>query len=96
MALCAGVLFAVAASMASAGDWPEWCGQASRNMAARSDRRLPDSADCGELNAAGEVDLPTTKNIKWGAKIGHRTTGSPVVSGGRVFIGTVWETGSEP
>lgn len=91
-----GVLLAAGTGMANAGDWPEWCGQASRNMAAKRDQKLPDSADCGELNAAGEADLPTTKNIKWGAKIGHRTTGSPVVSRGRVFIGTVWESGSEP
>ena len=93
--LCAGVFLAVGTSGVHAKDWPEWCGQASRNMAATSDQKLPDSADCGELNAAGEVDLQSTKNIKWVARIGRRTTGSPVVSRGRVFIGTTWEGGSE-
>ena len=95
MILCAGVLFAAGACVVSAKDWPEWCGQASRNMAATSDQRLPDSVDCGEQNNAGEVDLQTTKNVKWVARIGRRTTGSPVVSRGRVFIGTVLEDGSE-
>jgi outer membrane protein assembly factor BamB len=57
---------------------------------------LPDSVDCGVENDAGEVDLRTTKNVKWVARIGRRTTGSPVVSRGRVFIGTIWENGSEP
>jgi outer membrane protein assembly factor BamB len=64
-------------------------------MAAQSDRRLPDWADCGVENDRGEVDLQSTKNIKWVAKLGRLTTGSPVVSRGKVFIGTTWEDGSE-
>jgi len=93
--LCAGVFFAVGAGAAGAKDWPEWCGQASRNMAAKSDQSLPDSADCAVENDAGEVDPPSTKNVKWVAKLGNRTTGSPVVNRGRVFIGTNWRRGSE-
>ena len=93
--LCIGAALAVGAGMAVADDWPEWCGQASRNMAARCDQSLPDSVKCVEENDAGEVDLLATKNVKWAAKIGHRTTGSPVVSEGRVFIGTTWEDGKE-
>jgi len=64
-------------------------------MATKSDQRLPDWADCGVDNDRGEVDLQSTKNVKWVAKLGRRTTGSPVVSGGRVFIGTNWEDGKE-
>jgi len=64
-------------------------------MAAKSDQRLPDWANCGVDNDAGEVDLQSTKNVKWVAKLGRRTTGSPVVSEGRVFIGTTWEDGRE-
>lgn len=64
-------------------------------MAAESDQRLPDWADCGVENNAGEVDLQSTKNVKWVAKLGHLTTGSPVVSRGRVFMGTTWEDGKE-
>ena len=93
--LCTGVLLAAGAGAVSGKDWPEWCGQPSRNMAAKSDQRLPDWADCGVDNDAGEVDLQSTKNVKWVAKLGRRTTGSPVVSGGRVFIGTTWEDGKE-
>jgi outer membrane protein assembly factor BamB len=93
--LCAGVLWAAGAGAVGARDWPEWCGQPSRNMAATSEQRLPDSADCGETSGAGEVDLQTTKNVKWAVKLGKRTTGSPVVSRGRVFMGTTWEDGSE-
>jgi len=95
MIFCTGALVAAGAGVVSAKDWPEWGGQASRNMVATSDQKLPDSVDCGELNAAGGVDLQSTKNVKWVARIGRRTTGSPVVSRGRVFIGTVLEDGSE-
>jgi len=64
-------------------------------MAANSDQRLPNWADCGIDNDRGEVDLQSTKNVKWVAKLGRRTTGSPVVSGGKVFIGTNWDDGKE-
>ncbi|OGV68316.1 MAG: hypothetical protein A2283_13470 [Lentisphaerae bacterium RIFOXYA12_FULL_48_11] len=93
--LYASILFACGIGIASAKDWPEWCGQASRNMAAKSDQRLPDSVDCGIQNDAGEVDIQSTKNVKWVARIGRRTTGSPVISRGRVFVGTIWEGGDE-
>jgi hypothetical protein len=93
--LCVGVFLAVGAGAAGAEDWPQWCGQTSRNMAAKSDLSLPDSADCGVENDAGEVDLQSTKNVKWVARLGHRTTGSPVVSQGRVFIGTTWKNGKD-
>ena len=91
--LCTGVLLAAGAGAVSGEDWPEWCGQPSRNMAAKSDQRLPDWAVCAVDNDAGEVDLQSTKNVKWVAKLGHLTTGSPVVSRGKVFIGTTWEDG---
>lgn len=32
--------------------------------------------------------MQTTRNVKWVAALGQQTCGSPVVSGGRVFIGT--------
>jgi outer membrane protein assembly factor BamB len=93
--LCAAVLLAAGGGMVSGGDWPEWCGQPSRNMAAKSDERLPDWADCGVENDADEADLRSTKNVKWVAKLGHLTTGSPVVSRGRVFVGTTSENGKD-
>lgn len=93
MILCTGTV--LAAGAVSGGDWPEWCGQASRNMAATSDQRLPDWAACAVDNAAGEMDLSATKNVNWVAKLGHLTTGSPVVSRGKVLIGTTWEDGKQ-
>jgi outer membrane protein assembly factor BamB len=95
MILCTGVLLVTVAAPVCGADWPEWCGQPSRNMAAYSDQRLPTAADCGVEGEAGAVDLRTTRNIKWVARLGRLTTGSPVVSRGRVIMGTTWEDGKE-
>jgi outer membrane protein assembly factor BamB len=61
---------------ASAADQPQW-GQAwSRNMVSE-EKSLPDS-----------FDPKTGKNIKWSAKLGTETHSTPIVAGGRVYIGT--------
>src|SRR5438445_3821384 len=83
MTISIGLLrFAAAATVASlnfplfASDQPQW-GQAwSRNMVSE-ERNLPDS-----------FDPQTGKNIKWIAKLGTETHSTPVIAGGRVFIGT--------
>ncbi|KAB2667587.1 MAG: PQQ-binding-like beta-propeller repeat protein, partial [Verrucomicrobia bacterium] len=35
-----------------------------------------------------EIDLATTKNVKWVVKLGSQSYGNPVVAGGKVFTGT--------
>jgi len=59
-----------------AADQPQW-GQAwSRNMVSE-ERNLPDS-----------FDPKTGRNIKWQAELGTETHSTPIVAGGRVYIGT--------
>src|SRR5690348_1951647 len=59
-----------------AADQPQW-GQAwSRNMVS-SEKGLPDS-----------FDPVTGHNVKWSAALGTETHSSPVIAGGRVYIGT--------
>ena len=69
-------------------DWPEWGGRPSRNMASTAEKGLPNQFDCGKENTAGEIDMSTVKNVKWMVRVGPNTCGSPVVAGGKVFIGT--------
>ena len=95
MVLLTALLLATGAGAVRGGDWPEWCGQPSRNMAAKNDQQLPDWADCALQNDADDVDLQATKNVRWVARLRHPTTGSPVVSRGRVFVGTTWEDGRD-
>ncbi len=72
-------LITIALSFAAAvhaADQPQW-GQAwSRNMVS-SERGLPDS-----------FDPRARRNIKWSVNIGTETHSTPVVAGGRVFLGT--------
>ncbi len=57
-------------------DQPQW-GQAwTRNMVSE-ERGLPDS-----------FDPQTGRNIKWSAELGTETHSSPIIAGGRVYIGT--------
>ncbi len=64
-------------------------------MASETEKGLPDWCSFGKKNDRGEIDLSTTKNIKWVAKLGSRTFGSPVVSQGKVFIGTAGDSSSD-
>ena len=59
-----------------AKDQPQWGEAWSRNMVS-AETRLPDS-----------FDPKSGRNIKWAAKLGTETHSSPVVAGGRVYIGT--------
>jgi outer membrane protein assembly factor BamB len=70
------LLLALGLSKALAADQPQW-GQAwSRNMVSK-EKGLPDS-----------FDPKTGKNIKWSARLGTETHSTPVVAGGRIYIGT--------
>jgi outer membrane protein assembly factor BamB len=67
---------AALAQPALAADQPQW-GQAwSRNMAS-DERNLPSS-----------FDPQSGLNVKWSARLGTETHATPIVAGGRVYIGT--------
>ena len=59
-----------------AADRPQWGERYSRNMVS-SEKGLPDN-----------FDPKTGKNIKWSAALGSECYCTPVIAGGRVFIGT--------
>jgi outer membrane protein assembly factor BamB len=60
-------------------DWPMRGGTPQRNMANLTARKIP---------ATWDVRPGREKNIKWKAELGSKSYGSPVISGGKVFIGT--------
>lgn len=73
---------------ARAADWPQWGGEPSRNMAS-NETGLPDDFEPGELiGRSGDVDMTTTKNVKWIAPLGSQAYGNATVSDGRVLVGT--------
>jgi len=63
----------------AAADWPMLGGRPERNMVS-PEKGLP-------LDWEGGGKKPN-KNLKWKARLGQVTFGNPVISGGRVFIGT--------
>ena len=81
---------------ALAGEWPMWGGTPSRNMVAAA-QGIPDDIHSGKFIPKTEtIDPKTTKNVKWVVKLGSQTYGTPVVSGGRVFVGTNNESPRDP
>ena len=74
--LASSVAWSVLPSPARAADQPQW-GQAwTRNMVSE-ERGLPES-----------FDPHTGSNVLWSAELGTETHATPVVAGGRVYIGT--------
>jgi outer membrane protein assembly factor BamB len=57
-------------------DWPMWGGTPQRNMTSTM-KGLPEF-----------WDVKNGTNIKWKAQIGSTSNGNPVVSGGKIFLGT--------
>jgi outer membrane protein assembly factor BamB len=75
--VCATVAFAAMAALPLLSqDWPMWGGSAQRNLTSAM-KGLPES-----------WDVKSGKNIKWKVEIGSTSYGNPVVSGGKIFLGT--------
>lgn len=79
----------IASLLAHAEDWPQWGGNdPGRNMYSTA-TGLPESFEPGKFKPGSEdIDMATTKNVKWVAKLGSQTYGNPVVANGKVFVGT--------
>jgi len=71
--LACGLALTVAAL---GGDQPQWGAAWSRNMVS-TEKGLPDS-----------FDPKSGKNIRWRANLGTETHSTPIVAGGRVYIGS--------
>jgi len=72
---------------AAAADWPQWGGSGGKNMVS-SEKGLPTTFEPGKRGDSGVgIDLATTKNVKWTARLGSYAYGNPTVAGGKLFIG---------
>jgi outer membrane protein assembly factor BamB len=83
------VVMAAMLSTLQADDWPRWgCNDPGRNMYS-PEKGIPAKFDAGKFKPnSEEVDLSTTKNVKWVAKLGSQSYGNPVAANGKVFVGT--------
>ncbi|MBI98510.1 MAG: pyrrolo-quinoline quinone [Verrucomicrobiales bacterium] len=73
-------------------DWPVWSGNGSGNLYS-PEKNIPASFDPGKFKKGTEdIDLSTTKNVRWAAKLGSQSYGNTTVSNGKVYVGTNNET----
>ncbi len=81
--------FLASSQISTAADWPQWGGDnPGRNMYSPV-KGLPVSIKPGNFKPnSEEIDLATTKNVKWIAKLGSQSYGNPVVSKGVALVGT--------
>ena len=91
----ASALFATISIYAE--DWPQWGGNdPGRNMYSPA-KGFPEKFNPGKFKPnSEEIDLSTTENVKWVAKLGSQTYGNPVVANGKVFVGTNNATPRDP
>lgn len=79
-----------------AADWPEWCGSATKNMIS-TETGLPSDFSPGKrIKGKEDVDMATTKNCLWVAKLGSQSYGTPTVAGGKILLGTNNEVPRDP
>lgn len=86
-----GLTFGAGVTLAqdATGDWPQWGGDPSRNMASLNPMTVPLDIDPGwYVGNTDKIDMATTRRVKWVAKLGSQAYGNVAVAGGRVFIGT--------
>ena len=85
-AALAGVAFTTALN---AADWPAWGGgDPGRNMYSDA-KGIPAKFEPGKFKKnSEEIDMSTTQNVKWIAKLGSQTYGNTVVAYNTVYIGT--------
>jgi len=76
-------------------DWPVWGGNGSRNMVS-TEKNIALEFDPGKMGDDELVDMATTKNIKWVAKLGSQAYGNVTIGNGCVFVGTNNESPRDP
>ena len=76
-------------------DWPIWGKDQSRNMVSHEKGILFEFLP-GEIDENEKVDLTTTKNVKWVAKLGSQAYGNVTIGEGKVLVGTNNESARDP
>jgi outer membrane protein assembly factor BamB len=69
-------------------DWAQWGGSPQRNNTPEG-KNIPSEWALGEFDyRTGAWNPEGSKNVKWVSRLGSQTYGNPVVSGGKVYVGT--------
>ena len=69
-------------------DWPVWSGNGDGNLYS-PEKGIAENFEPGKFKkGTEEIDMGTTTNVKWVAKLGSQAYGNTTVSNGKVFVGT--------
>ena len=83
-----GPIDASASATIQVGDWAQWGGTSYRNNTPLG-KNIPTDWHTGNFDRkTGAWQKEEARNIKWVARVGSQTYGNPVVSGGRIYVGT--------
>jgi outer membrane protein assembly factor BamB len=86
--ILATVAITLSSGIALAEDWPQWGYGPGRNMASDA-KNMPLSFGPGKPKSdSRQIDMSTTRNVKWAIVLGSQTYGNPVISNGRIIVGT--------
>jgi outer membrane protein assembly factor BamB len=89
-------LAACAVPLTLGADWPFWGGDSTRNMVS-TEKAAPETWDAGRYKGSTEeIDMATTKNVKWIAKLGSQSYGNPTIANGKIYVGTNNESPRDP
>lgn len=86
--LLAAFLLTISSARAEEADWPQFGGSPGRNNTPEAEN-VPTEWNVGRFDfRTGEWNAEGAENIKWVAKLGSESYGSPVVAGGKVYCAT--------
>ena len=82
------LLFAILWKASVRGEeWPQFGGNFARN-AVSEEKGIPEWFEPGKKKSDGSgIDMATTKNVRWIARLGTENYSSPTIAAGKVFIG---------
>ncbi len=81
-------LMSMVVMFAAAADWPQWGGSPARNNTPAG-KNIPVEWDIGKFDQqSGRWEADSAKNVRWVARLGSTSYGTPVVADGRVFCAT--------
>ena len=89
------VIFLFSISSLLGADWPMWGKDGSRNMVS-DEKKITFDFVAGEMSDDEVVDMKTTKNLRWVAKLGSQAYGNVTIGNGCVFVGTNNESPRDP
>jgi outer membrane protein assembly factor BamB len=82
------LLLSIAALSTAGADWPQWGGSSARNNTPEG-KNIPVQWKVGEFEPkSGRWLNKSANNIRWVAKLGSTSYGTPVVVGGKVYCAT--------